>query len=115
MSVAESNQEATVRLNELDWQLLEIMSDGRRYTPAYLYNDVEALDEHGDDWIRHRIAHLHDSGLLDSVGSSSMYEISDWGLAALELRDENDLAPQEFSKRVMEQAAQSSADADSDC
>jgi len=96
-----------VRLNDLDWELLEFMSDGQRYTPAYLYNDVEALDQYGSDWIRRRIKVLNDNGLIEKVGTSSMYEITPAGHAALDLQEQSDsLTPQEFGESVFDNAAE---------
>lgn len=95
-----------VRLNDLDWDILSVMADGKRYTPAYLYNDVGALEKYGDDWIRQRVRHLHSEGLIERVGSSSMYVVSDWGRAALELEDEynDEIPPKEFTQRVLEKS-----------
>ena len=97
-----------VRLNDLDWQLLEILSDGRRYTPKYLYTDVEELDDHGEGWIRQRVTHLYELGMLDKVGSSSMYEITPLGRAALDLRDSGSLTgdetPRELRVMITERA-----------
>jgi len=99
-------QEQDVRLNDLDWDILEVMSDGRRYTQQYLYDDVAQLDEYSSDWIRKRISHLHDNALIQKVGTSSMYKISEYGRAALEIRDEipDDIRPVEMGKRVRKQA-----------
>lgn len=95
---------STVRLNDVDWEILEVMSDGRRYTQQHLYDDVEDLDEHSPDWIRQRVSHLHDTGLIEKVGTSRMYVISDYGSAALELRErgeiDDDMTPQELGNLV---------------
>lgn len=98
--------DADVRLNEPDWDILQVMSDGRRYTQQHLYDDVAELDDYSSDWIRKRVSHLHDNGLIEKVGSSSMYVISDWGRAALSIREEadDDLSPVEFGKLVRERA-----------
>lgn len=104
--MATAETETDVKVNDLDWQILSVMSDGRRYTPAYLYNDVAELDGHSKEWIRKRVYHLRDHGLLEQVGSSSMYEITDWGEAALALRKEgaDDMPPKEFGEAVRERA-----------
>lgn len=104
-------QDHTVRLNDVDWAILEVMADGRRYTQGYLYDDVDELDEFSADWIRKRVSHLRDVGLIGKVGTSTMYTITDYGLAALELRQEykeEDLKPLEFGEMVREHAAQNS-------
>lgn len=111
MAMAESGTTPDVRLNDLDWELLSIMADGNRVTPAYLYNDVEALDEHGADWIRRRIKHLHDHGLIEKVGTSSMYVITPTGRAALALEGRStDLSPAEFGQEVYDAAAEFRSD-----
>jgi len=109
MATAENQTREPVRINDLDWELLDVMSDGRRYTPQHLYSDVEELDEHGDDWIRRRVSHLFDEGLIDRVGTSSMYEISDWGEAALDLKESGNanIPPKELAEEVIQNAAQS--------
>lgn len=99
-----------VRLNDVDWLILEVMSDGRRYTQTYLDKDVSELDDVSYDWLRQRISHLHDNGLIEKVGSSSMYVISEYGEAALELRDDIEdagLSPVEVGKKVRSHADQS--------
>jgi len=75
-------------LNSADWDILEAVADGRRYTQQHLYDDVESLESHSADWIRQRVSHLRDNGLLQKVGTSAMYEISNEGIAALQLREE---------------------------
>jgi hypothetical protein len=105
MAARSTSEVEQVRLNDLDWELLEILADGRRYTPAYLYNDLDELSAYDDGWIRQRLGHLRDLGLIERVGTSSMYEISDWGRAALELRDEyEDTTPKSFAQLVMKRA-----------
>lgn len=108
MAVVGMDNNEPVRLNDLDWKILEIMGDRRRYTPAHLYNDVEELGEHGDDWIRRRVMELHDNGLIERVGTSSMYVISNWGIAALELQEEGkideDDTPKELTQKLIERA-----------
>lgn len=101
-----------MRLNELDWQILEVMSDGRRYTQQHLYDDVDDLEEHSADWIRQRVSHLSNNGLIENVGTSSMYVISDWGEAALELREEmEDESPKVMMERIIEHVQSDDADA----
>jgi len=108
MATAETDDRTTVRINDLDWQLLQVMADGKRYTPQYLYNDVDELSEHGDDWIRRRVSHLHDVGLIERVGTSHMYRISDWGEAALSFKSEGkaDMPPKELAEEVISRATQ---------
>lgn len=104
-SVKTGSQESDLRLNDLDWEILDVMSDGQRYTQQHLYDDIEQLDDFGDDWIRKRISHLYDNALIDRVGSSAMYTINENGRAALQLRDESDeVTPVEFGKLVREKA-----------
>ena len=97
-----------VRLNSLDWMILEALSDGRRYTQKFLSEDVEEFEDVGYDWIRQRVAHLHGHGLIQKVGSSSMYVISDDGRAALDLKDEYDseMPPAEFGQMVRDRAVE---------
>lgn len=99
-------QDLDVRLNDLDWELLEVMADGRRYTQQHLYDDIPELDEYSGDWIRKRISHLHDNALIEKVGTSTMYEISEYGEAALELRDDlpDDISPVELGRRIRDYA-----------
>jgi len=87
------NQDKPVRLNDVDLDILAVMADGRRYTQQHLYDDVPELDEYSDDWIRKRISHLHDNALIEKVGSSAMYEITDYGESALELHESGDIGP----------------------
>ena len=111
MSTAETGAVTDVRLNDLDWDLLSIMADGKRVTPAYLYNDVEALDDRSADWIRRRIKVLHDNGLIEKVGTSSMYVLTPTGRAALTLEDRAaDLSPEEFGEEVHAAADEFRAD-----
>lgn len=109
MATADSGNRVLVRINDLDWEILGVMEDGRRYTPQHLYADIDELDEHGDDWIRRRVSSLYDEGLIERVGTSSMYEISDWGLAALDLKEQGDadMPPKELAEEVIRSAAQS--------
>lgn len=97
---------APVRLNYLDWKLLETMSDGRRYTQSYISNDLPEYEDEGYDWIRKRMSNLHGHGLIEKVGTSSMYTISDLGRAALDLQDEysDEIPPREFGDMVRERA-----------
>lgn len=99
-----TNKSAKLRLNRLDWDLLHAMSDGKRYTQQYLYDDVEELDEYGADWVRQRISHLYQNGLIEKVGTSTMYTISDYGIAALELEEniDEDTPPIEIGKMIRE-------------
>jgi len=100
-----------VRLNDVDWMILGTLQDGRRYTQSYLANDLDKFEDQSYDWIRQRVKNLHDSGLIETVGSSAMYEITDRGRAALELREEvdiSDLDPVEFGDMVRDQAEERS-------
>jgi len=100
-----------VRLNDVDWMILETLQDGRRYTQSYLANDLDRFENQSYDWIRQRVMNLHDNGLIETVGSSAMYEITDRGRAALELRDEaniSDLEPVEFGDMVRQRAEERS-------
>lgn len=112
MAIAKTNARTELRLNDLDWELLSIMADGKRYTPAYLYNDVPELDQHTGHWIRQRIGHLHEHGLIEKVGTSSMYVITDWGHSALDLRDEisDEDPPQDLMKRIIQHSESGGAD-----
>lgn len=109
MATARTGGRDSVRLNDLDWKLLEIMSDGKRYTQAHLYNDVEELDDESADWVRQRVSHLYDQSLIEKVGTSSMYEISELGQAALLVRDDigEDATPREITDLIMQEATQS--------
>lgn len=109
MAMAESPGRDSVRLNDLDWKILQIMSDGKRYTQAYLYNDIDALEDQSADWVRQRVSHLFEAGLIEKVGTSSMYVISDLGEAALRIQDEidEDISPRELSDMIREEARQS--------
>lgn len=114
MGVSGMTDREPVRLNDLDWELLKQMSDGSRYTQKYLADDVPRFEDASYDWIRQRIVHLHDHGLVQRVGTSKMYEISDRGRAALELESDysDELTPREFGDRVRELAQElDSADA----
>lgn len=111
MGVPEMGNRDPVRLNDLDWELLDEMADGRRYTQKYLADDVPRFDDQSYDWIRQRMSSLYSDGLIERVGTSQMYQISDLGRAALELRDdydEDDLSPREFGDKVRERAQQNS-------
>jgi len=100
--MSKSGHGKSVRLNELDWVILEVMADGRRYTQQHLYDDIDKLEEYSSAWIRKRIKHLHDNALIEKVGTSSMYTISEYGLAALRIRDDlpDDISPMEQGKRI---------------
>jgi len=108
MSTTTTNSQCQdVRLNDVDWKILEVMKDEKRYTQTYLDKDVDELDDVSYDWLRQRISHLHDNGLIEKVGSSSMYVITKYGHAALELQDEihgSDLSPVEIGEMVRERA-----------
>ena len=110
MATVETVMRDEVRPNDLDWEILSVMADGKRYTPAHLYNDVDELAERGDDYVRRRVRELHDDGLINRVGTSSMYVISDWGEAAVEIRAEgnHEVPPKEFMQLILERAADSS-------
>jgi DNA-binding Lrp family transcriptional regulator len=100
-----------VRLNDVDWMILETLADGRRYTQSYLANDLETFEDHTHDWIRKRVRNLHGSGLIKKVGGSAMYVITARGRAALELREEvdiSDLEPVELGDMVRERAEERS-------
>jgi hypothetical protein len=113
MATAETSGNTDVRLNDLDWQLLEVMADGNRYTQQHLYDDIEALEEHSADWIRQRVSHLYGLGLIQKVGSSRMYVINNTGRAALDVRDQMDAddSPSDLRDRIMDRAAAYSDDA----
>lgn len=85
MAKAENPDRTNLRLYDVDWEILEVMSDCRRYTQQHLYDDVPELEEHSSDWIRQRISRLHDMGLVQKVGTSAMYEISNDGIAAYQI------------------------------
>ena len=109
MGQAAMGNRDSVRLNDLDWGLLEKMADGRRYTQKYLADDVPEFENESYDWIRQRMAHLHEHGLVERVGTSKMYQISSRGRAALQLRDEyeeRDMTPLEFGDLVRDRAQQ---------
>jgi hypothetical protein len=112
MATAKTGDRKEVRLNNLDWKILGVMSDGRRYTQAYLYNDVEELEDESADWIRKRVSHLYANSLIEKVGTSSMYVISDLGEAALRIQDDldQDLTPRQLDERIRAEAAQSDTD-----
>jgi predicted transcriptional regulator len=67
-----------------DFDILNVMSDGRRYTGSYM---GEILNRKGT-YMNSRFRTLSGNGLIEKVGNSTMYEITDLGHAALELRDE---------------------------
>jgi len=101
MASTETTNDTPVRINDLDWRILKVMADGRRYTPAHLYRDFDEFDEWGNDWVRQRVNNIYEAGLIDRVGTSSMYEINEWGETALENQKEwSELEPREFHKRV---------------
>lgn len=112
MSTAKTGDRDKVRLNDLDWKILEVMSDGRRYTQAHLYNDVDELEDESADWIRKRVSHLYTNSLIEKVGTSSMYVITDLGMAALRLQDDLDdeLTPRQLDERIRSEASQSDTD-----
>lgn len=110
MATAGMSANKDVRLNDLDWEILEIMADGNRYTPQHLYDDI--LENEGAGWTRQRVRHLAENGLVEQVGTSRMYEISNWGQAALDVRDEadEDETPKDFTQRVIKRAERQSGD-----
>jgi DNA-binding Lrp family transcriptional regulator len=100
-----------LRLNDVDWRVLETLQDGRRYTQSHLANDLTEFEDVSYDWIRQRVKNLNDNGLIDTVGSSAMYEITDGGHAALELREEvnvDNIKPVDFGDMVRDRAEASS-------
>jgi len=111
MATAKGSSGRDVRLNDLDWELLEIMGDEERYTPQHIYDDVLGAPDFETGWLRQRIRNLAEAGLISKVGTSRMYRINSWGLAALEIRDEyEDSSPQEFSRMVIQHADRQSSD-----
>jgi len=96
-----------MKLAALDWEILDKMSDEKRYTQAYLANDVKRFNDVSYDYIRQRIGSLYGFGLVCKVGSSQMYEITELGHAALALQaeyQEADLEPVEFGEKVRSRA-----------
>ena len=113
MSRQNMSDRAPVRLNDLDWKILHQMEDGKRYTQSYIARDLPNFEEDSYDWVRQRVSNLHNHGLIQKVGTSDMYEISDLGEAALQLENEynsDEISPREFSDKVREKAAESDAD-----
>jgi len=106
MAASSLSGNPTVRINNLDWQILEVMADGKRYTPSYLGNDVEELNDYKADYIRRRVTDLYGYGLLKKEGESSMYKINERGETALRLRDEgtitDETSPNETRKLIAE-------------
>lgn len=78
-------QETQMRLYvPTDFEILELMSDGKRYTGSYV---GDLLDRKGT-YMNSRFRTLAGHGLIQKVGESTMYTITPLGHAALELRDE---------------------------
>lgn len=70
-----------------DFEVLEVMSDGRRQTAP----NLAALLDRESTYMNNRLAELAGHGLVERVGPSErsgMYAITERGRAALEHRDE---------------------------
>ena len=99
-----------MKLAPLDWELLDAMADGKRYTQSHFANDLDRFADSDYGYIRQRVRSLHGFGLIQTVGSSQMYEITAYGHAALSLQAEyEDTTPDPitFGQRVRERAATS--------
>jgi len=87
-----------------DFEILEALSDGRRNNAVNLSH----LIDKNRSYINTRLPLLADYGLVRRVGpapNSGLYEITDRGRAALELRDRYDEAD-EFEALVDARAAE---------
>jgi len=110
--------ESKLRLrNPTDFEILDLMSDGERYTPGYV---AECLDR-DSGYMRNRIRELAGNGLIDRVGNSTMYILTQRGRVALELRDQYEheearefgmLVDEELARRESECAGEEDRDAD---
>lgn len=67
-----------------DFDILEEMADRKRYTGSAL---AQLLD-HKPRYMSNRLAHLEDHRLVDRFMDTTMFEITEMGLVALQLRDE---------------------------
>jgi DNA-binding Lrp family transcriptional regulator len=105
MATSRMSGREPVRLNDLDWKILHKMADGKRYTQSYIARDLPEFEDESYDWVRQRVSNLHGHGLIEKVGTSDMYTISELGRAALELQDEYEadkVSPVEFGDKVRE-------------
>lgn len=76
-------------LREVDWAILDTLSDGKRNVAV----NIALEKDTSPGYVNNRMAILLDYRLVDKVGpseNSGLYEITDRGRAALELRDEYD-------------------------
>jgi DNA-binding transcriptional ArsR family regulator len=84
-----------------DFEILERMRDGERYTGEYL---ASLLDKRGQ-YMNNRLASLRSNGLVTRVDDSKMHIITDNGRAALELRERySHDTGEEFAALVRERA-----------
>jgi RIO-like serine/threonine protein kinase len=84
-----------------DFDILDEMSDGRRYTASLL---ADLLD-HRARYMSNRIGHLDSYGLITRVRDSTMFEITPKGRAALDMQDDySHQTAQEFAQQVNERA-----------
>lgn len=83
-----------------DFEILEALSDGRRNNAANLSYELDK----NRSYINTRLPVLADYELVDRVGpapNSGLYEITEHGLAAVELRDR--YGEGDFEERLAEQ------------
>lgn len=97
----ESDDIDTVKLVvPTDFDILEEMSDGKRYTGNFL---GPILDK-DDQYVRNRLAELRGKGLVKKEPNSQMYVITEKGLVVLHLQDQYDHdRTQDFAREVGEE------------
>lgn len=94
-----------------DFDILEVLSRGKRQTPA----NVAAHVDKGRQYVRKRMNHLVEHGLVTEVGPSKrsgMYVITARGRAALALRGEYDHHRHERFERELEEYPDEVVEAD---
>jgi len=81
------------------------MNAESRVTQSYLSQDCAETEQYSSDWIRKRFSTLRDLALIQKVGTSTMYQITAYGQAALDHEtDAGELTPAEFGEVVRESA-----------
>ena len=101
-----------------DFEILEAMSDGKRHTAGHL----GILLDRDSTYMSNRLTQLLDYDLVERVKETTMYEITERGKVALDLRSEYSRdARKEFDNLVDEELARreqcncnDDADADAD-
>jgi predicted transcriptional regulator len=93
----------------VDFDVLDALNEHGRNVARNLQHHIEASRAH----INNRLPYLNDYGLVEKIGpdeDSGLYEITEKGRVALDLRDEYDRSDTDFDELVERELAQRDRD-----